>query len=302
MTVDFSQELFRIDAGRNALQRLLDLTLSLETLRIGLESSLELGKPNIGLTSDAIKLYLALGKKIRNLSDRDILLRLEGLDLRVKSNLENILPLIETFNIALTNSQYTREISAMINKIETFSRQAKTAVTLRVLLHKRGQGSPALQLPVPISVIREKLALVERQEQKQRQKAEKAIEEIEADLRKLLNNRHQPEVMREVLTAAMADMALNREHLQAGLSLEDLPVSIEHINFSVEAEPPAKTTQIPIAEHNSDTGDHETSVAPQAVQKISPPGKPHFWRKLKLWLTSSWRVNWRDIKDNNRDK
>ena len=303
MTVDFSQEIIRIDAGRNALQRLLDVTLALEKLRMGLESSLELGKPKIELPSDTIKLYLALGKKIRNLSDRDILLRLKGLDQRVKSNLEAIIPLIEFFDLALTNSPHTREISTMIDKIGTFPQRAKTAVALRVLLHKRGLESPALQLPIPISVIREKLGLVEHQEREHRKKSEGAMKEIESDLSRLLNNRHQPKAMRDILKAAMADMARNREHLQAGLSIEELPASIEHINFNIEAVPTAEITPAPSAESNDSAGDHEPSAAPPTpARKASPPKSHKLWRKFNVWLTTPWTVRWRDIKDSNKDK
>jgi len=305
VTADISQEISGLGAGRDALQRLLGLTLSLETLRVGLQSSLQLGKPQVALSNDAIQLYLALGKKIRNLSDRDIRIRLSGLDLRVKSSLEDILPLIETFTIALTNSQHTRDISAMIDKIETLARLSRTAVTLRVLLHKRGLESPVLQLSVPNSVIQEKLGLVEQQERKQRQKAEQAIKEIEADLNRLLITGHQSAPIREILTTAMNDMERNRAHLQAGLSIEALPVSIEHINFSIEPDLESNIVPKPIAEDREETNrTHVANAEPNAApeQETGPHPKRRFWRGLFVWLSSPWHVRWRDIKDDNSDE
>lgn len=292
MALGVSKEIERLEAGKQALQQLLAISQSLESLRLGLESSLELGKPQFELSSDAIQLYLSLGSQIRNLPDEEIKRRLVRLDKHVTDELKNIVPLVQSF-ASNDHDLSSSEITAISEQIDAFHRLAKTSVTLRVVLDKRGLQVPGLELPFPETLIRSRLASIESQEKQLRNQADAIIVDMENDLRSLLQRQELQEDMRNALESALEDMGRNRQHIKSGLSIRELPVAFETLNFGNQEmmfSPTAAAVELEITDaeeqQETDNQSDDDKDSAKTTPEVRTTGNEHYGiRKiLKSWF------------------
>ncbi len=282
---DIDKQLDSLEAGRGVLEKLLTAATSLESLRVGLESSLQLGQQMNELPVEALQLYHALGSKIRQLSDSDVLLRLQGLDIKVQINLEEIIPLVEAYSGSVANVKKDPTIIILSDKVDKFKRLAKTAITLRVLLYKRGLKTEPLALSVPEHIVLGKLKLVESKEKKYRDDIKETIGVLEQDITALLNSGRCPNTMKQMLQATLCDLAYNKEHVDAGLSIQELPVSMELVEFSDVKKKPRVITAQKQARRPTAKKPTKATTSSGTGQKIKPPS---WWRMLIRWLNEPW--------------
>jgi hypothetical protein len=313
----FAEQLDRLAVERSALEQLLTAARSLDSLHKGLESSLQLGKSTAALPAEAQRLYLSLDNKTQAMSDGEVLKRLHQLERKITLQLKNLDPLVSS-----TPQQDDEQAAALVSQqLDVFQRQAKTAITLRALLHKRGLSVPVLSMPIAESVVERKLALVELQEQRCRVQVSKAVNTMAADINALMAHSECSDAMSETLGQAFDDLVSAQEHLSAGLSLDSLPISIDIIDGQVVADEPA-VSDLPLAEDiaagamtalSESTALSEPTAlddsAPLSAEPASKAGEAlaapaardlppkSLWQKLILWLNTPWGTRWRDIED-----
>ncbi len=286
-TGDIGQQLDKLDAGRTILEKLLAAASSLESLRIGLESSLQLGQQLGDLPVEALQLYHALGGKIRAMKNEEVLKHLKGLDLKVQKSLQGIMPLVEVFDDIILSANNTIDILTLAEKVDKFGRLAKTAITLRVLLYKRGIETEPLQLSVPEATVRERLSEVESQEQRYREEVNETIGMLESDIKVLLDNPQCSDSMQQVLKAALWDLASNRDHINQGLSLQALPASMELIELSNNNNKTTKEGRIKKIQKPLKTS---RPIDADTPEEVVPP-KLRWWQQLHDWVNQPWDMN-----------
>jgi hypothetical protein len=323
----FAEQLDRLAVERSALEQLLTAARSLGSLHKGLESSLQLGKSTAALPAEAQRLYLSLDNKIQAMSDDEVLKRLHQLERKITLQLKNLAPLIDPL-VSSSPAQSDEQAAALApQQLDVFQRQAKTAITLRALLHKRGLSVPVLTMPIAASVVERKLAVIELQEQRCRVQVTEAVDTMATDINVLMTHSECSDAMCETLGQVFDDLVSAQEHLSAGLSLDSLPISIDIIDGQVVADeppvpglPPAEDIAAGAMTAQGESTALSESAAlsePTALDESAPlseepaskaaevlaapaakdlPAKS-LWQKLILWLNTPWGTRWRDIDD-----
>ena len=313
----FAEQLARLAVERSALEQLLTAARSLDSLHKGLESSLQLGISTAALPAEAQRLYLSLSSKTQSMSDDEILKRLHQLERKITLQLKNLEPLVSS-----TPQQGDKQAAALASQqLDVFQRQAKTAITLRALLHKRGLSVPVLSMPIAESVVERKLAVIELQEQRCRMQVTEAVNTMATDINALMAHSECSDIMSETLGQVFDDLVSAQEHLSAGRSLDSLPISIDIIDGQVLNDespvadlPPAEdiAAGAMAAQSESTALNEPTALDESAPLSEEPASKAaevaaapaakdlpakSLWQKLILWLNTPWGIRWRDIDD-----
>lgn len=267
-----------IEKKRAVLLGLTQLVISLERLHASLEAVLLLGGNRQQLTEAELRSVEIIRQRVASLSDSELRAAVLNLDGLVSDSLLNLSRLA----LQLVDDPLVRldQLESIHPQVNTFNRNARTAIALRALLAKRGEVVAALHLPLPRLAIQQRLQQVDAREQVIRQRVVEHINEMRCDIAQVLNN---PEcsaaqrTMYEVLDQSLAD---NLAHIQAGLSLSELPVMIEDIEV-VEADHMAVQESQPVD-------------VPDAPKLTPDAGSPGFVRRVRDWLNAPWNSgSWR---------
>jgi hypothetical protein len=286
------------------LEQLLTAARSLDLLHKGLESSLQLGKSTAALPAEAQRLYLSLDSKTQAMPDDEVLKRLHQLERKITLQLKNLAPLIDPL-VSSRPQQGDEQVTALASQqLDVFQRQAKTAITLRALLHKRGLSVPVLPMPIPESVVKQKLAVIKLQEQRCRVQVTEGVDAMATDINALMAHSECSDAMSETLGQVLDDLVSAQEHLSAGLSLDSLPISIDIIDAQiVNDEPPepdlAPAEDMTALSESTALSEESTSKAAEVLAAPAARNLPakSLWQKLILWLNTPWGTRWRDIDD-----
>jgi Na+/phosphate symporter len=85
----------KIEIQRHALEELFKVARSIEGLRMGIETTILLGKPTGHTSEKAISLYRLLDEKTRNLSNYEVHLRLKRIDKNLEKRLSETISAVE---------------------------------------------------------------------------------------------------------------------------------------------------------------------------------------------------------------
>ncbi len=329
---NLAQELRFLERKRQALLRVVRLTASLEKLRQGYEAMLHLGQKDHPLPINAVKLFEQLGRKVRNLSDTDIKLRLNGLDkLVLKSQLQVSNAVAELTDPKCSDLQ----LETVSQQIRDFQRLAHTDIALRVLVERRRIEIPPLKLSLPIDELKTKISEVTHQERHCRVKVSERINAMRVDLQRIIHSGLCSEAQKSLLGAMDDALKENIAHINAGKSIEDLPTPVEDFeletvaNYQIE---PASPLPQPIVEEPSATSathatipqksqsrmeesqtansgkpsgtstrqtTTETSELASKPKAAAKPARTGLVERFKIWLSTPWEVSW---KDTDKDK
>ncbi|MDX5298433.1 MAG: hypothetical protein LPK85_05720 [Gammaproteobacteria bacterium] len=327
-----SEELQFLERRRNILERLILVARSIETLKKSLENLLNPGSDEEAQKPEILASLEALGRKVRNLSDADVQLRLSNLDERVKSKFRIIGPLIDTLSDEAAN---TDALEGAQEHIEEFKRQAQTALTLRVLMQRRGRPVSRLDLPLNRQSLLEKLKQLASREQQARKRVVSEVYSLTADIEQLLAKPDLLDTMRALLQQVLEGLKENLQHLLAGKSIQHLPLEMDSIDVGapmrfnvplpvVEEDVATDIVEAaPVIPHRHDTTAPESDTAVASASVTTPStsdkattGKPPsaaaepalpvrrigFWRAVKEWIFSPWEVTWKDVRNRPDDR
>lgn len=227
-----SDEILILEEKREALERVISVVNSLETMAEGLKASMELGKSAEELPLTLLKAYNSLGKKIRNSSDHEILSKIETVDAIVKNKLNSIVLLTEDKSWAFFEEESRNHESSLFNEIDNFVRLTHTNIALRVLIEKRTGKTLPFQSLVTEFQIRKNVELIERSEVAGRKKVVEDITIILKDVNTLLAMPGLTGSMRKHLESVKGDLRQGLKHVISGKPIKGLPVDIAVMNLS----------------------------------------------------------------------
>ncbi len=283
---DSLNEMMRTDIAhledkRKILQQIVEITKAIESMQESLNAVMVLGVPSKEMPEKALQLYSALSDSLRNLPVTQIKRYYDNLESVIKRTLDKILAFsdqdlgsdegIEFITLSSTNQE-----ESALDLLDEFKRTAQTAVSLRVLLRKRGVQTPGATIPVSREIIRQKLHDLNQQEQRQRDRAERKIQEMQQDVQQMLANPNYPDAMKEILKGVVSNLERDKKLLRAGVPLTKL-------SFAMETHEIAGVEEITVEEEIEITG------LPEDDSDMS------FSDAASRWLNSPWEVSWKDI-------
>ncbi|MET0090567.1 MAG: hypothetical protein ABW068_11230 [Candidatus Thiodiazotropha sp.] len=283
---DSLNEMMRTDIAnledkRKILQQIVEITKAIESMQESLNAVMVLGVPSKEMPERALQLYSALSDSLRNLPVKQIKLYYDNLESVIKRTLDKILAfsdqdLSSDEGIEFITLSSTAHEESPLDLLDEFKRTAQTAVSLRVLLRKRGVQTPGATIPVSREVISRKLQDLDRQEKSQRDKAQSKIQEMQDDVQKMLANPSYPHAMKDILKGVVSNLERDKKLLRAGVPLNKL-------SFAMETHEIAGVEEISVEEEIEIVG------LPEDDADMS------FSDAASRWLNSPWEVSWKDI-------
>ena len=266
-----------IEKKRAVLLGLTQLVISLERLHTSLEAVLLLGGSRLQLSTAELRSVEVIRQRVRNLSDAELRAAVFNLDGLVSDSLLNLsrlaLQLVDDPQVRLD------QLESIHPQVNTFNRNARTAIALRALLAKRGEVVAALHLPLPRLAIQQRLQQVDAREQVIRQQVCSHVAGMRGDVAQLLANPACSAAQRAMYEVLDQSLAENLAHIQAGLSLSELPVAIEDIEVAEAA--PARSEDSRAAELPAAPVPLETHEAPLKEDAGLLP-------RVRDWLNAPW--------------
>jgi len=321
--VNVADELTLLEQRRVALERLIRIGQSLEALQQGLQAVTDL-KTSSALPDAAVRTFEALGRKIRNLSDAQVKVRLDTLDAKVATKLKLVLGLADELQPDQAQTADGARLAVINDLVDEFKKHAQTAVALRVLLTRRGVDVEPLALSVPEQTLRERLTFIASREHQCRGAVVQQVKQLRSDVQRLLANPSCKPTLKAVMTAVLDALQANLVHLNEGKPVSSLPTPIADIAFDttpfsgvsyVESAPEARPgpdesePDVPMPVNSSAATATPASSPAKNKERVptaaSPAAKPGFWRRFKNWIDTPWHVGWKDIErtpDKSRKK
>lgn len=282
---ELQQDIARIDEKRKVLEQIVEITRAIEQMQDSLNAVLILGEPSSELPPEAVKLYQSLSGNMQNLPTNQIKEYLHNLELVVNNQLETILHysgfdfdsdnVIEILTLSGDSSDTETSPAELLND---FMRTAQTAVSLRVLLKKRGVSTDAAVIAVPKEVIKKQYARLEEQEKQQRTRVKEKVNEMKQDISAMIDNPSYPAAMKTMLNSVLDNLDNDLKRIESGARLDLL-------SFIADAQ---ELTEVPVEEEEIADEQHESAAEEQ---------KAGFADKASRWLNSPWSVSWDDIEN-----
>jgi DNA-binding transcriptional MerR regulator len=274
-----------LESKREILKRIVDITKAIENMQDSLNAVLVLGVDSKDIPEDALNLYSSLSGTMRNLPVSRIKEYFNNLELIIKGQLDKIL---RYSGLDFSNDEAIEFISLSSDEcqanpfdlLDEFKRTAQTAVSLRVLLRKRGIATPGAPVPVSQSIIKAQLRHLETQETQQRAKAKEKILEMRDDVKVLLENPSYPDSMKQMLKGVVDNLDRDIKLMQKGASLNKLSFIMESEDVLCTQSPDIVLEEIETIEIAGVAGE---------------PAEMSFSKAASRWLNSPWDVSWGDI-------
>ena len=283
-SAELQRDVSCLEKKRQILEKIVDITRTIESLQESLNAVLVLGVASKDLPDDALKLYGALSNSLRNLPIKKIQEYYSNLEIIIRKQVNRIM------NYASADFSSDDEIEFItlssegdsqnpLEMLEAFKRTAQTAVSLRVLLRKRGVPTPGSPVPVSAQMIKQQLLHLERQEQQQREKIKSKIEEMRQDVQGMIDNPAYPEAMKVMLREVVSNLERDLGQLARG-------APVDRLSFVRETE------EIVVSEVES------VEIEEITIEAVAPPPPDNagsFSKAAARWLNSPWDVSWNEV-------
>jgi hypothetical protein len=286
-TKEFREDISKIEQKRQMLEKIVDITRAIESMQESLNAVLVLGVSSQQLPKDALNLYTALSASLRNLPVTKIQQYYANLETLIKRQLGSIMgaagsDFYAADDIEIITLSSEEEEEDPLAMLDAFKRTAQTAVSLRVLLKKRGVQTAGSALPIEPEAIKQQLSHLETQETHQRGRIKGKIEEMQADLGQMIANPSYPEPMKQMLKEVVANLEQDLVQLARGAPVERLSFLADADDIvAVQAESMLETEVIEVEEILIDTVPAESATRTAG-----------FSRAAARWLNSPWDVSW----------
>lgn len=274
------RDISAIQDKRQVLEQIINIAQTIESMQTSLESVLILGVPSRDLPEEALNLYSSISDNLRNLPVNKIKDYLRNLEAIIRKQLEKILhysnsDLSSDDSVELLFISSDGSDQSPLQMLEDFKRTAQTAVSLRVLLRRRGVATEGSPLPVARKEIEHQITRLEWEEQKQRGKIRLKISEMKVDIERMIDNPAYPDGLKEILRG------VNR-NLENDLKNIDLGVKLSSLSFVTDAD--------------EITGIQDISTDTAEPEESGPAEQASLAESARLWLNTPWDVTWEEVR------
>jgi len=280
------QDIVCIDEKRKVLEQIVEITRAIEYMQDSLNAVLILGEPSSDLPPEAANLYKSLNESLLIQSTNKIKVYLDNLERLINKQLEQILHYSgfdfdsdEAIEILTLSGDSVNTENSPIDMLNDFKRTAQTAVSLRVLLKKRGICTDGAFIAVPKEVIKKQYSLLEEQEKQQRRKVKEKVIDMKQNIKSMIDNPGYPDSMKTMLSSVLDNLENDLKQIDSGISLDQL-------SFVADA---YELSDVPVAEEETRT------EAPQQTKEQKK--KAGLADKASRWLNSPWKVSWDNLED-----
>ncbi|MCU7808400.1 MAG: hypothetical protein KZQ73_11110, partial [Candidatus Thiodiazotropha sp. (ex Semelilucina semeliformis)] len=210
-----------IEQKRQILEKVVDITRAIESMQESLNAVLVLGVESKDLPEDALSLYSSLSGSLRNLPVNKVKEYYSNLEILVKKQLNKILgysgvDFSESDDVEFITLSSDSDEEDPLELLGSFKRTAQTAVSLRVLLRKRGVQTPGSAIPVTPEVIKQHLSHLDEQENTQRGRIKTKIEEMKQEIGRMIDNPVYPDAMKSMLKDVVDNLDKDLVQLASG--------------------------------------------------------------------------------------
>jgi uncharacterized protein (DUF2344 family) len=294
LNLEAHQQLENIEVQRHALEQLLKVTRSVDSLRSGIETTILLGKATGHTSEKAMNLYKLLDKKTHNLSNHEVHLRLKRIDKNIEKRLSETINTVEHLQDTGISEENEKNMDRIHHLTDDFKRSTQTMTALQVLLNIRGLTVKPRIFSLSQQVLQEKIVTIKTRERHCHQKIIAATLTMEKDISVLLKSENCANKIRPVLQHVLTGLKSNRRHIEQGLDIHDLPYEIDLITLT------DSDSQVTYNETKKDaiegSGENTTQPEPEGhTQEKSNPKGIGIIEGLRLWLNTPMNVSLRDI-------
>ncbi|MEJ2691798.1 MAG: hypothetical protein P8166_01795 [Candidatus Thiodiazotropha sp.] len=219
-------DLSDLERQHRTLDQLVDIARAIESMRESLRAVLLMGLASKDLLKEAPSSYCAFSEAMHTLPSGEIRERHTNIELIVNMQLNRIL---NYSSIDFSSAEGAEFISSgksdpqrPLALLRAFKRSAQTAVSLRMLLLKRGVPIPESILSASNEEVKRHLSQLDRQLADQRRRITSQIEVVELEIDRLIANPHNADTMKSVLHKEAANLDLDRQLLAQGGSIDCL--------------------------------------------------------------------------------
>jgi hypothetical protein len=280
------QDLAGLEKKRQILEQIVDITRAIESMQASLNAVLVMGVASKELPEDALKFYSALSGSMRNLPVNKIKEYYANLEILVKKQLHRVLnysgvDFEDDDQVEFITLSSDSDEQSPVELLEAFKRTAQTAVSLRVLLRKRGVQTPGSALPASTDSLKQHLSHLQQHEEVQRGRIQEKIEEMKEDVSRMIDNPVYPEGMKEMLREVTGNLEQDLQLLQRG-------APVDRLSFVADTEEiVAADTQEMVVEE----------IIVEDVAVTAEPAKAGFSKSAIRWLNSPWDVTWDEARE-----
>ena len=276
-----------MERKRQILEQIVEITRAIECMQESLNAVLVMGVASKDLPEEALRLYSDLSGSLRNLPVNKVKDYYANLEILVRKQLNQILNYSEVDfsdddQVEFITLSSEPDTPSPVELLNAFKRTAQTAVSLRVLLRKRGVPTPGSALPAPAEQLKRHLQHLNQQEQVQRGRVRHQIEEMRDDIGRMIDNPAYPEAMKAVMRDAVGNLDKDLELLERGAPVDRLSFVAESESFAAAESDAMLVEEIVIED-----------VAPAA----GASARPNFSETAVRWLNSPWDVSWDDLQE-----
>lgn len=293
-SINPTTELELIQRKRNALQKLVQLTTTLNRLLQGLQAVLLTGRQVADIPSRIVEQFQSLGEKLQEHSTDTLKNTLSSTDLRIQSDIKQVLQLTRMDETELgkhiggTGSRLIDNLNQNLeNYSSEFKKKAQTSIALRLILKTRNVVTRALKLPVPESFLEQQISALDIRETECKKRIHRDMFSLDNDLNNMLQREDCPDELKQKLLLIKNNLQQNIQHFESGKQLDDMPIMYESIEISAAPQ---------------DVAEVEAESQPVITPAESPPvvaatPRPrNFFHRVWLWLKSPMSVQWKDTK------
>ena len=296
-----TNELEIIKQKRAALQKLVELTGTLNRLHQGLQSVILMGRSAARIPEKIVAKFKTLSEGLKNKPTDMIKNTLSSTEVKIQQSIKHVLEISQKSDalleqqLGVTGTKLVDVLKEDYHEyVNDFKKKSQTSITLRIALKTRNESVNAFNLPVPESFIQQQVVSLNHKEKKCRAAVKKDMSSLQSDVEALMNREDCSEDIKKVLSEIKSDLKVNTDYFNSGKAIDEMPMIYESIELS-SAPLATEETKKPEEEEKEEAA-KPVEQAVQTEKPIAPEKKQigffkHFWK----WLNSSWKKKWKDI-------
>jgi len=300
-STSITDELELINQKKSALQRLVKLTNNLNRLNQGLQSVLILGKSVINIPPKILDSFKLLRNKLEPLPTPKLQQTLSATEIKIQNDIKQVLEITQKDDSQLDEflSQKGEKLIDSIEEsfsdyVNNFKKKAQASIAIRIVLKSRFALSSAFLLPVPESFIKKQIRTLDKRENRYRKRIKTELITIYKDVSQLLSKNSYPDEINEHLNNTRDTIIDNIKHINAGKSLENLPLNLESIKLASDTEEPQITDDKPEQQAEVKEEPEVVEVLAKIEELEIKPLKRGIMSRLFEWSTTPLDHSWKD--------